>query len=524
MLKKIFLFLSISFIIFFWSLYYFHIKEKKAKTYLEEIWKIQSQLEKEKLYQIKKNEQKQQKVGIDKEKILEQIVAKQLSDVDEILNSNANSKSPYNIIYQKLYLLAMKKNNIYMAIKAITKLLPYTNNKEIWLATLVDLNLQVWQFKDAEKYCKDLIKISPTKQNLKKYLYVLIQTTNFFDKEKVKKVKEIISLLYEKQIITSSKKNFYFFLVDILSNWDIKYIKDKISEIIKTVDEQTYKDLLINIQKDINTYENSKWSPKYYFKALVALDLLKFWYFWLAKNIASQVYIEDDNYILPIQILAYSYFYMWNYNKSNEYFQKLKMQDKSPNNEYNFFIWVSYYMLWKYTKALLYLSQTPISNIYWIDVLRYKLLSYIQIDDKKHIIASIENLLQKKLNYVDYYNIFKYLLFKCKKCYKDNIKLIIKLVKKCYIDLDKEHQYVCWYWKWNLFLKYKKTAIAVQYFKLLSKYFQDPYIWNTLAKYYEEKHQYKKARYYYLKELLFTSDEDKRKEIKEKIKNIFLKK
>ena len=105
-----------------------------------------------------------------KEKILEQVVARQLSDVDEILNSQEKTtKSPYKIIYQKLYLSAMKKNNAFMAIKAIKRLLPYTENKDVWLSTLVDLEVQVGNFKEAQKYAQQLIEIAPTKENLKKY-------------------------------------------------------------------------------------------------------------------------------------------------------------------------------------------------------------------------------------------------------------------------------------------------------------------------------------------------------------------
>jgi len=44
-----------------------------------------------------------------------------------------------------------------------------------------------------------------------------------------------------------------------------------------------------------------------------------------------------------------------------------------------------------------------------------------------------------------------------------------------------------------------------------------------LATYYEQKKDYKLARYYYLKELLYTSDPDKRKKLKQKIKELFLK-
>ena len=114
---------------------------------------------KEKIQKIKNKKKKIIKKGVDtkifkpqnKEKILEQVVARQLSDVDEILNSQEKTtKSPYKIIYQKLYLSAMKKNNAFMAIKAIKRLLPYTENKDVWLSTLVDLEVQVGNFKEAQ--------------------------------------------------------------------------------------------------------------------------------------------------------------------------------------------------------------------------------------------------------------------------------------------------------------------------------------------------------------------------------------
>ena len=522
-MKKLFIFLFLGFIVFLWSLYYFHIKELEAKAYLKKIQQIKSKLEEEKLAQLKKVKVEEEKNTENKEKILEEMVAKQLSDVNDILNSQEkSSKSPYKVIYQKLYLSAMKKNNSYMAIKAIKRLLPYTDNKDVWLATLVDLEMQVGNFSEAEKYAQKLVKIAPTKENLKKYLYVLFQTTNFFDKKQVEKLKQVISLLYDKKVLNGDDLSFYNFLISLLSNWDIKQISSTLPLMLKDIKDSTYKNLLQAFKNDLKTYEASKGSPKYYFQALVALDLLKFGYFGLAKNIAEQVHIQDSAYILPLQILAYSYFYMWNYQQAVKYFQQLKQQDISGENDYDFFIGVSYYWLWKYTKALLFLSQVGKKSSYYEDVLRYKLLSYMGIEDTQNVIKTIQELSNYKLNYVDYYNIFKYLLFKCKDCYKKNLKLLVTLMKDCYSDVDKNHQYVCWYGKWNLFLKAWKTNLAVSYLKLLSNYFQDTYIWDTLAKYYEEKKDYKKARYYYLKELLYTSNPTKREELKRKIKEMFL--
>ena len=527
MLKKIVVFLSISFLVFLWTLYYFHIQEKKYQVYLKKVETIQTQLEKAKLEELKKlkiQEKKELTEKQEKEKLIEQMIANQVSDVDSIMELEKNDpKDILKIRYQKIYLSAMKKNNAYMAIKAIKEILKYTKQKDIWYSKLVDLYLQVGDFKSAQYYAQQLIKIAPTKENLRKYVYVLFQNTNFFSKEQVNKLKQVVWLLEQKWVITPDDLVFYNFLISLLSDWNVNQIKADLPLLLKDIHNPEYKNLLLNIQKDLNTYFSLKETPLYYFKSLVALDLLKFWYFGLAKNIAERVYIQDSDYVLPQQILAYAYFYMWNYNQAIKYLKSLKEKDSLNQDEYNFFLGISYYWLGEYEKSLLYLSQVSDKSSYYKDVLRYSLLDYIHIDDKANILNTLKKLSNYKLNYVDYYNIFKYLLTKCTDCYKTQIKLFIKLLKKCYSDVDNQHQYVCWYGKWNLFLKYWKINLAVPYFKLLSKYFQDTYIFDTLAKYYEKKWNYKLAKIYYLKELLYTAWTDKRQALKRKIKDLFLK-
>jgi len=127
------------------------------------------------------------------------MVAKQLTDIDEVLNlQEKNIKSPYKVIYQKLYVSSMKKNNLHSAIKAVKRLLPYTENKDVWLKTLVDLEIQVGNFKEAEKHAQKLIELYPTKENFKKHFYILFQNTNFFDEKQVNKIKKVINVLYKK--------------------------------------------------------------------------------------------------------------------------------------------------------------------------------------------------------------------------------------------------------------------------------------------------------------------------------------
>jgi len=313
-------------------------------------------------------------------------------------------------------------------------------------------------------------------------------------------------------------------LIDLLSNWNVKKISVSLNFLLKDLKRSKDTAILFNIKKDLDVYKNTKWSPIYYLKALVALDLLRAWYFWLAKNIAQQIYIEDPSYILPKQILAYSYFYMWNYTNALKYFKKLQKNDLKNKSEYVFFIWISYYWLNKNIDSLLYLSQIWRNFKYYKDVLRYKLLAYMNIWDKENIYITIKQLSSYKLTYVDYYNIFKYFLFRCKTCYKTHTQLLVKLILSCYKNTDKKHKYVCWYAKANLYQKAWDYGLATKYYILLTKYFQDPYIFWNIASYYESKWDKHKARMYYLKELLFTDDTIKRDWLKHKIESLFLNK
>gem|GEM_PF-2267418 len=56
----------------------------------------------------------------------------------------------------------------------------------------------------------------------------------------------------------------------------------------------------------------------------------------------------------------------------------------------------------------------------------------------------------------------------------------------------------------------------------MSNYFQDTYIYHTLATYYEDIKDIHQARIYYLKEFLYTEDEQQRSILEEKMREIFM--
>jgi len=532
MKKKLIIFLTISFLVFLVTLYFQREKQKKIEEHIKQIESITTTIEQEELKDINteilnsdlltgsqltwENSSKTQ------EKELEKIIANQLVDIENISTIN-NDKSLNERRYQKLYLQEMKKNNINLAIKSIKRLLRTTVHKDIWYQKIIDLYIKIWDFDNAEEYSTKLLKISPTKENLNRHLYIRFQNVNFFDEKQVADIKDLIIILYKKRILDSSEFSFYNFLIDLLKNWKVKNLDILLNALLKTTKNASQKQLLLSIKSDLEVYNNTKWTPLYYFKSLVALDLLKFGYFGLAKNIANQVYTQDSSYLLPKQILAYSYFFMWNYENAIKFFQELKDTHKDENEkDYIFFIWVSYYWTKNYENSLLFLEQLDNKYPYYLDVLRYKALSYMELWNNEKILWIIKEMLNYKLTYIDYYNLFKYVFTKCYDCYHKDVKTMVKFLWKCYKDVDNDREYVCWYWKWYFYNKFWKTKYTVKYFKLLTKYFQDPYLFEVLWDYYLSKWNKKTAKYYFLKELLYTSKEEKREKIKKKIKDIMM--
>jgi len=102
--------------------------------------------------------------------------------------------------------------------------------------------------------------------------------------------------------------------------------------------------------------------------------------------------LQNGDYILPYQVLAYTNFLTHNREAAKEYFLKLADFDTSNASMYKFLIGVSYYRFGDYEQSILYLSQVTDSSLQ-TDVYRYMLLSYIQNEDSNDSIRMRQNLL-----------------------------------------------------------------------------------------------------------------------------------
>ncbi len=117
--------------------------------------------------------------------------------------------------------------------------------------------------------------------------------------------------------------------------------------------------------------------------------------------------MQDNDYILPYQILAYANFLSNNFDVSAQYFLKLADFDPVNKQNYIFLVGVSYYRIGDYDQSVLYLDQVTDPSL-MSDVYRYELLSYLSANDTDSALRLWQKLLgQSDIGPSDFESFFK---------------------------------------------------------------------------------------------------------------------
>jgi len=297
----------------------------------------------------------------------------------------------------------------------------YQKNKNIKVGTtLIEKLAQNYEFEKANQYLQELI-INPDYDGDVKptlHLYIAIHDPTIVSITDPQSIQKIIPIMDEYKNLAPGKDpgagrleaddyNFYQGLIKLRYK-DYKWAR----ELFNGISSARYKVSIQAITQAISTYNSSKAIPKYYQDALVSLALLKNGYFSIAKKLALETALEDNKYILPYQILAYTHFLTNNRESANDYFLKLADVDISNKNLYKFLIGISFYRSKEYSQAILYLSQVNDASLQ-TDAYRYMLLSYKAEDDIKSMVDIRQKLLGQQdlpagegMTGSDYYDYF----------------------------------------------------------------------------------------------------------------------
>lgn len=382
------------------------------------------------------------------------------------------------------------------------------------LVSLIQRLATNYQFVDANNYLQLLMKQSGYEKllDVNVILYVLLHspTLSLQDNAGIDQVLTLVTQYRTQWLLTKDDELFYQGLSAV---WKQQY--PQANKYRAGLTSPRYINLTQSYQKTITEASGAKNVPAYYQDALVSLNMLKNWYFSVAKKLALGVLLQNPDYILPYQVLAYANFLSNNRDVAAEYFLKLATFDQVNSARYIFLVGVSYYRQGDYEQSLLYLSQVADPQLL-SDVYRYQLLSYVAMDDMDNAVRIRQKLLgQSDLQESDFMlfsNMFFYQPYANGQPFtlaRDNSQLVTFYADACTRTFSGSAD-ICVYGEvWQGLSTSTWTWIADKLLYLSSVYHQAPVL-HVLGDYYFWHKDYDLAKQAYMQALSLapTSNEE----------------
>lgn len=329
---------------------------------------------------------------------------------------------------------------------------------------------------------------------------------------------DLVDAYRSRDLISADDAYFYKWLQALrVYNYDLA------SQAFAKITDARYKDFKLSYEAALANYLKIKNPPAYYRDGLVALTLLKNWYFSFAKRLALRALSSHEEYILSYQVLAYTNFLTHNWEAAKDYFLKLTTIDTKNTFLYKFLIGISYYRHGDYEQSILYLNQVTDPGL-TIDVYRYMLLSYIQGGDSDNILRMFQNLLGESWlqasDFALFFDQMFYTPFRAGQAfdlYTDSPQLVDLYLGKCTTVLDDSQADVCLYGEvWLQLAKQNLSWIGENILTLTQKYKQS-HLYHILGDYYSQQKQYTVAKETYVQALSICEQLSEQTILKNKI-------
>ena len=393
-------------------------------------------------------------------------------------------------------------NNIDMLEKIYNK----TKSNDV-LKILVDKLLLDYQFEKAKSYIWDIDILKNSTVDAKSYFYTQLNTLSISDPNSMVKFMSFVDQMKYKSLISSDDYLFYQGLAKV---WAKDYLWA--NSIFQQVQSPIYKSFTSQINDSITKFNNQKWAPVYYNDSLISLVLMKNGYFSIANKLAVDAILQNKEYILPYQILAYSNFLTNNREKAIENFYELNSLDIENKDKYNFYIWISQYWLWEYQKSILTLSQLTSNLTYKVDIYRYLLLNYDILQNEEKIVQILQKLLgQNNIGESDFKTFYDIVFYKPfaknsnYNIYKKYKQMSYDYISVCYEKFGESND-TCLYWEiWLDIVNDTLQDVENNLLYLAEKYPQS-HIFQALWDYYRNNNLDEKAKTYYLKAISLTEN------------------
>lgn len=393
-----------------------------------------------------------------------------------------------------------------------------TQNTSV-LNILLEKLVHNYQFKEAKIYITNFNNWNYSKDiDANLYLHILINSISASDPRDLTYFELVLNEIYQQWFLSKDDMSFYLGLLKIRN-------KDRAwaNKIFDTIVSPRYSQFISSYQDTLNNSYFKSDIPSYYKDGLIALAMLKNWYFSISKKIALSISLQNESYILPYQLLAYSHFLTNDRDAAIDYFFKLIDINPAKEENYKFMIWIAYYRNQKYEQSVLYISQVK-TKIYQTDVYRYLILNYIAWNDTDRLIRIRQSILwqdnlQKSDFYTFFYNFF-FLPFKNQEIfakYNQNPQLATSFLTKCYEVFDSTDDDICIYGQAWQDIANKNWDAALDKLLYLSDHYPQSYIFHALWDYYLSQNDTQQSKQYYLKAVSMTDSEIEKSIIRQKM-------
>ena len=335
-------------------------------------------------------------------------------------------------------------------------------------------------------------------------------------------ISNMINELSVNNLLSSKDAQRYKAIIMILQ-WDKEAFINNLPEY--TDNEQSdLAPLVKDIRQKINQSTQGHDIPSYYSDGLIALWMFQYGYPFVAQQLSLELLVEYPNYILPKQILAYSYMILHDWSKAQSYFLQLIETDPKNVSTYQFFAWVCSYRLGKYTDAVLYLNQITQDKLV-SDAVRYKILSYIAIKDWLNVAKQMKALLwYTDINNSDMMLTWETIIFEpfmSDQPYEillQDTTLLSLYIERCQNQwLD---QTICNIWQIAKDISSNTANYSDTYLKGIISEFPRSYMYYILGDYYYKQGDTSNAQKSYISAISLTNNQTIREKISNRIKTL----
>ena len=381
------------------------------------------------------------------------------------------------------------------------------NNSSDVLKVLINKLLSDYQFNKAKSYISNINILTDSIIDAKSYIYTYVNTISITDPNSMSKFMSFIDQIKYKSLISSDD---YLLYQSLSKLWNKDY--EGANLLLKQIKSPIYNNFVIQIDDSIKKFNTQKWVPTYYKDSLIALVAMKNGYFSVANKLSVDSILQNREYILPYQILAYSNFLTNNRDKAIESFYELNSLDIENQDKYNFHIWVSYYRLWNYQKSILTLSQLANTSEYKLDSYRYLLLNYQKLEDEEKVVQLWQKILWqnnlKESDFKTFYDIVFYKPFSTDSkytIYNKYRQISYDYVSTCYEKFGQKND-TCLYWEVWLDVANDSREDVENNLLYLAENYPQSNIFQALWDYYRYQKLDEKAKTYYLKAISLSNN------------------